>query len=70
MPPPKLSSQAPDLLHNIVTRGMMAVLGLGALSVILDPGSVKSYANEVEYAKERGQVCCAMQTAADMRPTA
>lgn len=54
MPPPKLSSHAPDTLHNIVTRGMMAVLGLGALTVVLDPGSVKSYSNEVEYAKARG----------------
>lgn len=32
----------------------MAVLGLGALTVVLDPGSVKSYSNEVEYAKARG----------------
>lgn len=49
--PPKLSSVAPDTLHNVVTKGMMAVLGLGALSVLLDPSSVKSYDNEVEYAK-------------------
>ena len=53
--PPKLSSRAPDTLHNIVTRGFMAVLGLGALTVILDPDSVKSYDNEVEYAKARGE---------------
>ena len=53
--PPKLSSRAPDTLHNIVTRSMMAVLGLGALTVILDPGSVKSYDNEVEYAKAKGE---------------
>lgn len=53
--PPKMSSVAPDTLHNIVTRGMMAVLGLGALTVILDPSSVKSYPNEVEYAKARGE---------------
>jgi hypothetical protein len=33
----------------------MAILGLGALTVVLDPGSVKSYDNEVEYAKARGQ---------------
>lgn len=57
MPPKlqKLSSQAPDALHNIITRGFMAVLGLGALSVVLDPGSVKSYDNEVEYAKAKGE---------------
>ncbi|GAX73751.1 hypothetical protein CEUSTIGMA_g1203.t1 [Chlamydomonas eustigma] len=53
--PPKLSNKVPDTLHNVVTGGIMGVLGLGALTVILDPGSVKSYANEVEYAKANGR---------------
>ncbi|KAG1679432.1 hypothetical protein FOA52_007724 [Chlamydomonas sp. UWO 241] len=52
--PPR--TPAPDTLHNIVTRGFMAVLGLGALVVVADPGSVKSYENEVEYAKANGKL--------------
>ena len=52
---PPRTSAPPDLLFNIVTRGIMGVLALGALTVVFDPDSVKSYDNEVEFAKARGK---------------
>uniref|UniRef100_A0A7R9V2D1 Uncharacterized protein n=1 Tax=Chlamydomonas euryale TaxID=1486919 RepID=A0A7R9V2D1_9CHLO len=55
MPPPRLSSRPSDVLHTVVTRGIMGVLALGALTVVVDPGSVKSYDNEVEYARHNKQ---------------
>ena len=43
----------PDFLFHVVTRSIMAVLLGCSLTVILDPGSVNSYPNEVEYARAK-----------------
>ena len=44
-----------DMVPHSSALTPYAWTGLGALSVVLDPGSVKSYDNEVEYAKARGE---------------